>query len=817
MGRRNVPPEGSIIVDIKFLNIDKGNPIMLSTRNGHEVFFFKHLMSQEIVAIIEVTILTLTLLVNGGDRSPQLRIWVMGLTHLSSKYTLTLLVLAMFLLSSFSGIMKGYISHVSDLSMKKSFEKSLLHFKIENQCLEPHYPCTIPWCNGSLGLLESSNGWVYSAHCLFRLLSSKDAWNCLNNCWIFFWGDSTNVDTIRNMLLFTLGVPLNELDAVSRHFDETFTNPEDRSQSVRITQFWNGHWSVSQVHVSLKTLIYKEHRDLLKSLFNRSVVPNTILFNSGLHDGRYWGRPNEFATVVDYAISVWREIIEGVNKIGFEIPNFIIRSTVVSASFIRYMGLNPSKMDVFNGILLEKLRADGLITRVIDYFDMTGAWHFVLRTSDRYHYGRFPSKRVWKDGQIGHQYFVDLMLGHRMLNKSADSATQWPISGLSHRVGILAAVTLLEMLLVWSVDHSAITIYLDLWSTYRDDKNDILPTQNNPDEVWVNPLQNVSAGPRMSRVEPALDWVSVVLEQNYTSRFMSSYLGHRGEPCKASRTVDIKFLNFDDRRSIVLSTGHAHGVVFQALDESGNVHDCGGDYFEVDLAGGDRGPQLSRDFGNGTCSFILQVHPHFAGTYNVTIILLFRNFEGLHHAPLCLVYDKQLRKVPVTFSRSEANLPELHLCQKHDFTRDVWAGRWTRHAKNDTCEISDDGRDRCLEPEHPCTNSWCSGSLGLLESNGWVYSAHCSFRLFSANDAWNCLNNRWLFFWGDSTHVDTVRNILFILLVLDIVVFNSGLHDADWRQPGKYAFQINHAVITFWKDVIEGGQEKRIGRPQLHF
>jgi len=218
------------------------------------------------------------------------------------------------------------------------------------------------------------------------------------------------------MLFFTLGVPLHELDVVTRHFTESFTNPQNSSQSVRITQFWNGHWSISQGHLGLKTLTLKEHRDSLRSFFNGSVVPDTVLFNSGLHDGRYLRHLDQYVVRADYAISIWRGMIEGVKKRGLEIPNFIFRSTVATSNFMRYMGINPSKMEAFNGILVEKLRAARLITGIIDYFDMTWAWHFDRRSNDGMHYGRFPSKSEWKDGQIGHQYFVDLMLGHVILN-----------------------------------------------------------------------------------------------------------------------------------------------------------------------------------------------------------------------------------------------------------------------------------------------------------------------------------------------------------------------------------------------------------------
>ncbi|CAO2821892.1 unnamed protein product [Amaranthus hypochondriacus] len=415
-----------------------------------------------------------------------------------------------------------------------------------------------------------------------------------------------------------------------------------------------------------------------------------------------------------------------------------------------------------------------------------------------------------------------------MPEKLVNSVTQWSILRLTRRVGFLVSLTLLALLLVWSIDQSAVTLVLDFWRypeesftqilekstnfsvscsqnstlcsefnathvNFVKDSNAILPRTENPDEISVNQNQinaNIQSGlvDRISDLEQSkgisghvlgkfdpkndsgnpnlvFDWVSVEIEQNFSSNLLSRWLAPGGDLCKDSKTVDIKFVNFDDWKPIELSTGKSHEVIFQALDEFGNLNCVGGDYFEIDLSGElwkSRPP--IKDFGNGTYSFTLQVHPDFSGTYNLTIILLFRHFEGLKYSTARFGYDKQLRNFSVTFSESKAALPELHVCRKSDFNRDVWAGRWTRHAKNDACEISNDGRYRCLEPDYPCTNPWCNGSLGMIESNGWVYSAHCSFKLFSSDDAWNCLNNRWLFFWGDSNHVDTIRNILFFFL-----------------------------------------------------
>ncbi|GAB4851146.1 hypothetical protein Ancab_030440 [Ancistrocladus abbreviatus] len=291
-----------------------------------------------------------------------------------------------------------------------------------------------------------------------------------------------------------------------------------------------------------------------------------------------------------------------------------------------------------------------------------------------------------------------------------------------------------------------------------------------------------------------LKWVSVELEPNYSSNLLARWLATGGLPCRETRTADIKVEGFDDGKPIDLSTGNAYEIFFQALDESGVPRCLGGDYFEIDLSGESwKSRPPMKDLGNGTYSFTLQVHPDFAGLYNLTIILLFRHFQGLKYSPTRFVVDKELRRIPVKFSPSEAQLPELHACGKSDFDRDLWVGRWTRHAKNDACEISDDGRFRCLEPNHPCSKPWCSGSLGLLESNGWVYSAHCSFKLFNVDDAWKCLNNRWIFLWGDSNHVDTARNILFFFLGIPQLEVVTRRFDKNFINPKN---ESQHVRIT---------------------
>lgn len=281
------------------------------------------------------------------------------------------------------------------------------------RCLRPEFPCPEPWCKGPLGLLES-NGWVYSAHCSFKIFLPDSAWDCLRNRWIFFWGDSNHVDTIRNLLNFVLDLP--NVQSVPRRFDLNFTNPKDPSQSVRITSMFNGHWNETQNYQGLNSLKNEAYRNLVKRFFQEETVPDTIISNSGLHDGVFWSTIRRFTQGAEYAASFWAEVIESVKARGLKAPEFIYRTTVATGGYARRLAFNPNKMETFNMVFLEKLREKRVISGLVDGFDMTFPWHFDNRCNDGVHYGRAPLKMRWRDGQIGHQYFVDLMLAHVLLN-----------------------------------------------------------------------------------------------------------------------------------------------------------------------------------------------------------------------------------------------------------------------------------------------------------------------------------------------------------------------------------------------------------------
>lgn len=280
------------------------------------------------------------------------------------------------------------------------------------RCLNADFSCKAPWCNGSLGLLES-NGWVYSAHCGFQIFSADSAWKCLKNRWIFFWGDSNHVDTIRNLLNFILGLP--DIHSVPRRFDTNFTNPKNPSESVRITSIFNGHWNETKNYEGLNSLRNDDFRELLKGYFSELTVPDTMIVNSGLHDGVHWRSIRAFTEGAEYAARFWEEVLAPIRKNG-AMPRLFYRTTIATGGYARDLAFNPQKMEAFNLVLLEKMKERGLVSGVIDNFDMTFPWHYDNRCNDGVHYGRAPAKVKWRDGEIGHQYFVDLMLGHVLLN-----------------------------------------------------------------------------------------------------------------------------------------------------------------------------------------------------------------------------------------------------------------------------------------------------------------------------------------------------------------------------------------------------------------
>nr|GMD75695.1 uncharacterized protein LOC109175663 [Ipomoea batatas] len=97
------------------------------------------------------------------------------------------------------------------------------------------------------------------------------------------------------------------------------------------------------------------------------------------------------------------------------------------------------------------------------------------------------------------------------------------------------------------------------------------------------------------------NWILAELEDNYSSKLLDAWLAPAGEPCKDSRSVGIRVPDLDGREGLELSTGDIHEFVFQALDEKGQAHCLGGDYFEIDLSGEKwKSRPPTKDLGNGT-------------------------------------------------------------------------------------------------------------------------------------------------------------------------------------------------------------------------
>ena len=95
--------------------------------------------------------------------------------------------------------------------------------------------------------------------------------------------------------------------------------------------------------------------------------------------------------------------------------------------------------------------------------------------------------------------------------------------------------------------------------------------------------------------------------------------------------------------------------------------------------------------GDGSYSFRLQVAPRFAAReFRLTIVILYRSWEGLKFSSSRFKYRAELRRIRLLFRPdNNAALPALETCRAADFSRDAWSGRWTRLAKNDSCEDVD--------------------------------------------------------------------------------------------------------------------------------
>ncbi|KAE8686722.1 SNARE associated Golgi protein family isoform 1 [Hibiscus syriacus] len=301
------------------------------------------------------------------------------------------------------------------------------------------------------------------------------------------------------------------------------------------------------------------------------------------------------------------------------------------------------------------------------------------------------------------------------------------------------------------------------------------------------------------------------IKANFTANLLSRWLAKGGEPCKDSETVGIKIPGLDQQKMVELSAGE---IMILRFMESRPV---------------------VKDFGNGSYSVSIQVHPDFAGDYNLTVILLFRHFQGLKFSPARFVFDRQLRHIGIRFLGLKS-LPQLQTCTKSDFNRDVWSGRWTRHGKNDDCRISDDGRyDAWHRIFHVGVHGGFSSGvtrimsidqevlnfvLGLPEIKSVPRRFDMNFsnpedrsqtvRITSIfNGHWNGTQN---YLGLDSLKDAGFRNLVkkYFLgdTVPDTIIMNSGLHDGvHWLNVRAFSHGAEYAA-SFWKDIMESVRRK---------
>ncbi|KAL3634621.1 hypothetical protein CASFOL_021675 [Castilleja foliolosa] len=413
---------------------------------------------------------------------------------------------------------------------------------------------------------------------------------------------------------------------------------------------------------------------------------------------------------------------------------------------------------------------------------------------------------------------------------------------------ILMMGVFLGILIVWGIDG------LNMNTLHKDfPHNPVLNKTHDISSFTPQVSKNSTKAPNL--INP---WISSAFEPNYSSNLLAKWLIPGGEPCKDSKTVDIRFvpsLDNENRKKIELSTGIIYEFVFQALDETGEPHCLGGDYFETDLSGEKwkSRPPIT-DMGNGNYKFSLQVHPDFSGDYNLTIILLYRHYEGLRFSPARFAFDSILRVIPVKFAKSLSKLPVLKQCKWSDYTKDVWSGRWTRHAKNDSCHISNDGRYRCQDRNFPCQSPWCKGPFGCIrEQQMGVFDSLLvqiilgprSLEMFAKsldflvgifdmnitnpknraqtvrftsifNGHPNYTGNyQGLNSLTDPKYRDLLKGYFSHNKVPDTLIMNSGLHDGVyWSNIRNFIKGADYAG-QFWAEVMEGVNRNGLSRPEI--
>ncbi|EFJ30082.1 hypothetical protein SELMODRAFT_409717 [Selaginella moellendorffii] len=227
---------------------------------------------------------------------------------------------------------------------------------------------------------------------------------------------------------------------------------------------------------------------------------------------------------------------------------------------------------------------------------------------------------------------------------------------------------------------------------------------------------------------------------------------------------------------ITLSTDQVHRFWIVSFAADGSKRCFGGDFYETDLSGPKwKSRPPTTDFGDGSYLVELKVDGDFAGIYSFKAILLFANLHGMDSHPERWFRGQEQFVLQINFTSSGEHHRSrpLPVCTSNDLKSSAptkWWGQWTRSLTSNekSCELDHDGRYLCLDgDEKYCetTSSRCTGTLASLESNGWVYSTGtCEFHLWNQSEAWQCLDGKKIFFWGDSNHQDTIRNLMNFVL-----------------------------------------------------
>ncbi|KAG6546120.1 hypothetical protein Mapa_012154 [Marchantia paleacea] len=284
------------------------------------------------------------------------------------------------------------------------------------------------------------------------------------------------------------------------------------------------------------------------------------------------------------------------------------------------------------------------------------------------------------------------------------------------------------------------------------------------------PTVSRSAKHKLRKETPAIDF-SALKESWFLKQLNAT------KRCQYKPTTDVYVFGLEKpsvEGVVRLPVDEDHEIFFVSYDQNAVRRCSGGDYFEIDLDAGaewkSRPPV--KDMGDGGYAVKLRVDRRFAGTYSFKVVLLFGGFSGLYRKPQKFAVFKLILNVTMEFFVPEERFElvestaddALPLCSTEDLETYPWQGRWTRNKVNESCTADSQGRWRCLDANEPCELPYCEGPVGSLESNGWAYSAHCHFRIFTQEEAWQCMNGKHVLFWGDSNHPDTSRNVVNFLL-----------------------------------------------------